>query len=201
VISATETFLQKLRSDLSPVRSVIYKLASSETNLEPRSGALRLSHRPQDGSEAYAVVLFPGVGLDIIERYENTQRARIRDYRNIPAFYKDILTQLNGAFLFDTALFGIPPSMVHDPALLDRSALQPLDACTANEDWRLEYGPPPTDHHFACGWHSVHDKIGYFLTSTNSVGAYLAGGKKIGDWETMNAFLADVVERPQLSNL
>jgi len=99
---------------------VIERLASSDANVEPATGALRVSHRPEIGTEAYACVLFPGVGLDVIDRYEGVHRARLSSYLGIPPIYKNLLTRLNGAYLFNIALFGVPPSMVQNPPLLDR---------------------------------------------------------------------------------
>jgi len=105
---------------------------------------------------------------------------------------------LNGAHLFNIALFGVPPSMAQNPPLLDRSALQPLDVCTANENWRLEYRVARPNFYFASGSHSSTENVGYFLTPNNRVEAYLVGEKKIGEWTGMDAFLTDELERSEL---
>jgi len=195
---AIRRFLQTIDDDLSPLRGVIERLASSDANVEPATGALRLSHRPEIGTEAYACVLFPGVCLDVIDRYEGVHRARLSRYLDIPPFYKNLLTRLNGAHLFNIALFGVPPSMAKNPPLLDRSALQPLDVCTANENWRLEYRVARSNFYFASGSHSSTENVGYFLTPGNRVEAYLVGEKKIGEWTGMDAFLTDELERSEL---
>jgi hypothetical protein len=194
---AIKRFLQTIDDDLSPLRGVIERLASSDANVEPRTGALRFSHRPEIGTEAYACVLFPGVGLDVINRYEGVHRARLSSYLDIPPFYKNLLTRLNGAYLFNIALFGVPPSMAQNPPLLDRSALQPLDVCTANENWRLEYRVARSNFYFASGPHSSTENVGYFLTPSNRVEAYLVGEKKIGEWAGMDVFLTEEVERAE----
>ncbi len=194
---ATQRFLETLNDDLLPVRGVIERFASSEVSLDPASGALRLSHRPKIGTEAYACLLHPGVGFDLIDRYERIQRARFSDYLEIPPLYRNLLTRLNGAYLFDLSLFGIPLSMTQDPPLLNRSALQPLDVGTANENWRLEYGIARPDFHFAAGPHSNTENVGYFLTPDNSVEAYLTHGKRIGRWKTVDAFLAAEIDRAE----
>jgi hypothetical protein len=165
--------------------------------VEPRTGSLRLSHRPEIGTEAYACVLYPGLGFDVIDRYEGVHRARLSSYLDIPPFYRDFLTRLNGAYLFDIALFGVPPSMAQNPPLLDRSALQPLDVCTANDTWRLEYRVARSNFYFASGSHSSTESVGYFLTPDNRVEAYLVGEKKIGEWAGMDVFLTEEVERAE----
>ena len=194
---ATQRFLETLNDDLLPIRGVIERFASSEVNLDPATGALRLSHRPKIGTDAYACVLYPGVGSDLIDRYERIQRARLSDYLEIPPFYRSLLTRLNGADLFGISLFGIPLSMAQDPPLLNRSVLQPLDVGTANENWRLEYGVDRPHFHFAGGPYSNTENVGYFLTPDNRVEAYLAREKRIGEWKTVGAFLAAETDRAE----
>ena len=194
---AIKRFLQTIGDDLSPLRCVIERLAASDANVEPLTGSLRLSHRPEIGTEAYACVLYPGVGFDVIDRYERVQRARLSSYVDIPPFYKNLLTRMNGAYLFNMALFGVPPSMAQNPPLLDRSTLQPLDVCSANDTWRLDYRVARSNFYFASGSHSSTENVGYFLTPDNRVEAYLVGEKKIGEWAGMDVFLTEEVERAE----
>ena len=194
--SVTQPFLETLHNDLLPVRGVIERLAS-DVNLEPETGALRLSHRPKVGAEAYACVLYPGVDTNLIDRYERIHRARIVDYLDIPLLYRNLLTRLNGADLFGIALYGIPLSMAQDPPLLNRSVQQPLDVSTANETWRLEYRVPRSNFYFGGGPHSSQENRGYFLTPKNQVEAFLVGGKKIGEWQSMATFLAEEIDRAE----
>ena len=86
--SVTQRFLETLNDDLLPVRGVIERFAP-EVNLEPATGALRISHRPKVGAEAYACVLYPGVDSNLIDRYERIHRARIADYLDIPLLYRN----------------------------------------------------------------------------------------------------------------
>jgi hypothetical protein len=198
VNSAIERFLRKIDDDLSPLRSVIERLASSDADVEPATGALRLSHRPDIGADAYSCVLYPGLGLDVIDRYEAIHRERLPVYLDIPPFYKNLLSRMNGAYLFSTALFGIPQSMAQNPPSLDRSVLRPLDVSTANHTWRLEYRVSHRNFYFASGSHSSNENVGYFLTPENRVEAYLVGERKIGEWAGMNAFLSEELERAEL---
>src|SRR5438128_9820276 len=125
--SLIQQFLQRLDGDLSPLRTLVQQFSSSDTNLDPLTGALRFSHRPAIGAEAYACILYPGVDLDVIAQYEEIHRARTSQYKDIPSFYKGMLGRLNGAFIFETALFGLPSSMTQQPPRLDRLVQHPLD--------------------------------------------------------------------------
>ena len=193
--SLIQQFVQGLDGNLSPLKTIVQQFSSSDTNFDPLTGAIRLSHRPAVGLDAYAFILYPGVNSDVIERYESIHRARTTRYMDIPAFYKVVLGHLNGAFVFETALFGVPPSMARNPPLLDRSVQQPLDVGTANEDWRLEYKVDHSRFFFASGSHSHTENVGYFLTPDNHVEGFLRSGNQVAQWETLEAFLAAEIER------
>jgi len=133
--------------------------------------------------------------LGQIQRYEDIHRARTPRYTAIPSFYKGVLGRLNGAFIFETALFGVSSSMAQDPPRLDRSVHHPFDVGTANEDWRVEYKVEQSRFFFASGSQSPTENIGYFLTPDNHVEAYLRGGDKIAEWEALGTFLVAEIER------
>lgn len=173
------------------------RFAQSDANVDPKSGALRLSYRPKIGTEAYACVLYPGVSADHLDKYEAIHRQRLPKYLPIPALYRKILTRINGCFLFGTSLFGIPLSMAKDPPLLDRSVQQPHDVCTANEDWRKEYAVDQSNFFFASGAYSSTENVGYFLTPEDEVEAYLAKGKMVGVWSTFDSFLGAEIQRAE----
>lgn len=193
--SLIEQFLQRLDGELSPLKAVVQQFSSPDANLDPVTGALRLSHRPAIGTDAYACILYPPVDLDVIERYEGIHHARASRCVHIPPFYKGVLGQLNGAFVFETALFGVPSPMAQNPPGLDRSAQHPLDVGTANEFWRLEYKVDDSTFFFASGSHSDTENVGYFLTPYNHVEGYLRGGNKIAQWQTLGTFLGAEIER------
>jgi hypothetical protein len=139
----------------------------------------------------------PGVGCDLIDRYIDTHRSRLSDYEDVPPSYRKLLTRLNGAFVFNIALFGIPLSMAQNPPLLNRSVLQPFDVCTANKQWRIEYGVARSKFFFASGSHSSTENVGYFLTLDNQVEAYLTGERKFGEWHTLGAFILAELQRAE----
>jgi hypothetical protein len=150
---------------------------------------------PVIGSEAYACILYPNIDSDTIERYEAIHHARTPRYVSIPRFYKEILGHLNGAFIFGTALFGVPSSMAQNPPMLDRSVQQPHDIGTANEDWRHEYQVDRSRFFFASGSHSHTENVGYFLTPDNGVEGYLREGTEIARWDDFASFLTAEIDR------
>src|SRR5215831_16621430 len=113
-------FLEGFDGALTSVRVVVQPLAEQGAAvLGAESHAIFLAHQPQLGAEVYACVLFLGMAPEVITVYERMQRFRLGDAFQIPRAYREILTKLNGAHLYHLSLYGIPPSMVRSPPLLD----------------------------------------------------------------------------------
>jgi hypothetical protein len=94
--------LAELQEELALIRLVAERFASSGSRVDPKTGALLLSHRPQVGEEAYACVLFPGISRETITRYVELQRRHHIGAASfdIPLAYRNLLGSLNGAAVF-----------------------------------------------------------------------------------------------------
>lgn len=193
--TAVSQFLNALDAELLPVRSLAERLASADDAIEPASGAVLISRRPKIAPEAYACVLYPGVGPDVIHRYEESP-SNDRPIE-IPRVYRTLLGRLNGASLFQIDLFGIPLSMAQDPPLLDRSTRQPLDIGTANLFWRVRYRSDLTKFHFGGGPYSPDENAGYFIDANGAVEALIRGGKRVGAWPSIQEFLVHELARAE----
>lgn len=189
--TAISEFLSALNAELVPVRSLAERLASADDTIEPASGAVVISRRPKIAPEAYACVLYPGVGSELIHRYEESQAVEI------PRIYRTLLGRLNGASLFQIDLFGIPMSMAQDPPLLNRSVRQPLDIGSANLDWRIQYRADLTKFHFGGGPYSPDENAGYFLDTNGAVEALIRGGERVGAWPSIQEFLVHELARAE----
>ena len=187
--STAQSVLQSLDHELAPIRLVAERLAVADSVIDPPSGAALFSRRPRIGTEAYACVIFPGVAPETISRYEELQHSIGNGGFAIPAVFKKVLLRLNGAWIFRLSLYGLPPSMCHNPPLLDRSARQPLDLGTANLNWRRQYAADPTQFHFGGSQYSHEENIAYFLNGDGSVVALLKGGHRVWDWPSIETFL------------
>lgn len=181
--------LTRLDRELVPIRLVAERLAGADSVIDPATGAVLISHRPRIGTEAYACVIFPGVEPEVVTRYEEIQRSIGSDGFEIPTAYRNVLSRLNGAWMFQLSVFGLPPSMCQYPPLLDRTAHQPLDLGTANSDWRRKYAADPEQFHFGSSQFSAEENIAYFLNANGSVTAMLRGGHKVWDWPSIEGFL------------
>ena len=89
---------------------------------------------------------------------------------------------MNGGKILELSIYGIPPSMLGDIPMLDRSTGNPFDLATANRSWRLEYEDADKDFLFGgrdIGW---DEQVGYFLRRDGTViarwnGKYRDGSK------------------------
>ncbi len=187
-------FVQTLGDCLNPVRETVERLVGSDAKVE--SGAMLISHKPRVAPEAYACVLFHGVDSRMIDHYETLQIQSNRYFR-IPPPYREVLTRLNGASLFNIELFGIPRSMLQNPPTLDRSVRQPLDLATANMDWRKQYDVGADRFYFGCVPHTSNRNVGYFLLSDGQVEAFVEDGTKVNSWPGMKECLSEEIARAE----
>jgi hypothetical protein len=187
--------LSALDGELSPIREAAMRNLASSATTDPKTGAALISHRPKVAPEAYALVIYPGITETEVARYEKLHEESAGRTLLIPAMYRAVLARLNGASLFQAALFGIPRSMLQDPPLLDRSTLHPLDIGTANTMWRLKYKVDPALLYFGEGPHSKTENLGYFIADNGAVETYRPGARRLESWPSLRTFLSAEVAR------
>lgn len=190
-----ERQLGALDDVLAPVRHVTQRLIDNTAIIDPGSGALLISHRAKVAPQAFAIVLYPGASGDSIARYETIHEDEL--HSSIPAVYKRVLSNLNGASLFEINLYGLPISMSQSPPLLNRSLRQPLDLDTANFHWSRGYKPAPALFHFGSGPFSFEENLGYFLNPDETVEARRVGGERFGHWDSLKQFLEVELKRAE----
>lgn len=162
-MSDLESRLAELPSEYEPIIALAREFASYGIGDEG-DDVLLAGHEPERGRLAYAVTLFPGLSADSIEAYGVNHNV------SFPPVFKRFLQHLNGAFLCELSIFGIPPSMLLDPSRLSRSNRNPYDIGTANNFWIAEYKyESPPGFHFGSRNVSWSHQIGYFLRSDGSV--------------------------------
>ena len=176
-------------SQLSPILDVANRLWSDDSTYVRATGGLHISHRPKVAPQAFAVVLYLPLEAESISRYEQTHSI------SIPATFRDILRLLNGAFLFELSLFGVPPSMVDGG--LDRSVLQPHDLSTANCYWRASYHAPADSFYIGGGPFSSEEHVAYFLLEDGSIESYRKGGEIVRGWPDYRVFLSEEIARSE----
>ena len=192
---SVRSVVSRLEGGLVPLRIEAERLIGPDAVMDPPSGAALISHRPKIAPGAYACVIFPGVTAEKITRYEQIQHNVGNRTFEIPAAYREALMNLNGGWIFQLALYGLPPSMCSIPQQLDRSKRQPLDIGLANQDWCRKYSPLPSQFHFGSGPYSWEENLGYFLEPNSRVIALRQGGLRVSEWPSIAAFMDAEISR------
>jgi hypothetical protein len=148
-------------------------------------GVMFLGHRPWVAPENYAITLYPGVTGDALRRY--CERWGL----SVPGPYSDFLAVVSGAFCFGMSLAGLPPSMLGEPPLLDRSRLWCHDLASVATRWTAEYRRvSPDAFHFGYRHFSRRENIGYFFDGDRIV-SIRKSGRVVGEWGGFSDFLRD----------
>ena len=150
---------------------------------------IQVGRRPGLNNETFAVRLFEPLPDSSFAKYET-----IHDMV-IPDPYRKVLNQINGAWIYRLVLFGLPTSMIAEPPLLDRSAIQPMDLATANQYWRAKYEAEEDEFHFGSSDWTMEKTIGYFVSPTGSVRGLVASEGCVAQWSDFDLFLDEEVQR------
>lgn len=190
-MSEIEAKFSKVPSKFAPIEALARKFSDQES-FTVEDGVYLFGNESERGPRACAVTLFPGLQEKVISRYEE-----LHDI-HIPEPIRAFLGHFNGAILCEMSIYGIPPSMIDDPALLSRSVRNPLDIGTAAKIWRVGFpSAKETEFHFGSrniGWSS---QIGYFFRYDGSVAAYSRYKKADGavnTWPTFEDWLRDEID-------
>jgi hypothetical protein len=197
MLDKTQALLDVLDGELTPVRQLLGRFVGEDTVVDANTGTAKISHRPRMGPEAYAFILFPGIPADLIEKYAEVHAKPTGERFYIPEIYRKLLARLNGAFLLEVSLYGLPPSMCKIPPTLNRSVRQPFDLATANRNWSREYKPTPEQFMFGGAPYSYCENLGYFLKPDGGIQAKRKGGELFADWSSFEPFLSDELRRAE----
>ncbi|MBS0624326.1 MAG: SMI1/KNR4 family protein, partial [Verrucomicrobia bacterium] len=182
-----KTFIDNLNSDFDIVKKQVdrYYHFDNKANLR-HDGAVKVFNRTWVAPMNYGLLLFPPADKTIIDKFEKKEKLKI------PDLYRVILTIMNGCFIYDFSLFGLPKS-IYEKGLLDRSDLYQFDLGTANKFWALDYDIEPNLFHFGGRAYSFDENTGYFIDQENKIYSILPSGQIIKTWTSFKQFMTDEV--------
>jgi hypothetical protein len=178
--------LRKLPAELRPIRDAALRHVQRCSSVDIE-GTIQIAHRPWSGCENYAIRLFPPPPRAWLAKFEKEFRQKI------PQAVRAILSGTNGAFLFELDLFGLTPSLMRKPALLDRSRAQCLALQLANTHWKRSYQVDPEWFYFGCGLISPKEHSGYFIAGEDEIVAARKCGEILHRWTSLSRFLSDEI--------
>ncbi len=182
-----KTFLDNLNSDFDIVKEQVYRYYHFDNKADLRhDGAIKVFNRTWVAPMNYGLLLFPPVDKTIFDKLEKQEKLKI------PDFYRTILTMMNGCFIYDFSLFGLPKA-IYEKGLIDRSDLYQFDLGTANKYWTLEYKIGPNLFHFGGRAYSYEENTGYFTDQENKIYSILHSGRIVKTWTSFKQFMTDEV--------
>lgn len=176
--------LGQLPDELAPLRDAAVRYLRYCSAIPAGGTACQIAHQPWEGPLGYLITVYPPAKKAWFPKYEKAAKVKL------PPAIKRLLEAANGFECFGLSVYGMPPSMMKSPPLLDRSVQQCRDIGTANTTWKVGYPVDPKLFHFGGRDYTDDELAGYFLDGTNIL-AVTQGGTQVGRWPDMTAFLRD----------
>ena len=181
-------FLEKLDTDWNPLKKQALKYFDQDSKIRP-DGALQIYRRFWIAPQNYAILIFPPAEKLWFEKfYERTGF-------EIPNLYKEILLKVNGFFVYDFDLFGLPKS-IYETGLLERLTLQQFSLESANIYWKTNYKIENKLFHIGSGRYSDDENLGYFIDGEKIL-SIRENGEILNSWNSVKKFLSEEIEKEE----
>jgi hypothetical protein len=192
MISKIKERLTKFDKDYKPIIQQGLKYISNNSNID-EFNTLNILHRPWVASENWGIKLYDSAKLSWIEDFAR------KTGKVIPDFYVSFLLNLNGCFIYDLSLFGLPPSL-YGNGVLNRSILQCHDLTAANNSWIVEYRIDEKAFYFGGRAYSEDENVGYFYFN-DLIFSIRNNGEVIDKWLNFYDFLDSEIEKAEIMML
>jgi len=178
-------FFDKLDNDLNPIKEQAIKYFDIDSKVRV-DNAVQIYRRPWVAPENFGLLIFPPVDKNWLSEFVK------RTGKVIPKVYENILRQMNGCFIYDFSLFGLPKS-IYTKGVLNRSVLQQFDLTTANTSWVREYAIDQKLFHIGGRAYSYSENIGYFVDGETILSARTTG-EIVNSFSTVKEFFATEID-------
>lgn len=181
-------YLDNLPKEFKPIVDRANKYYSFDNKADVRSdGAVQIFNRTWVVPENYGLLLFQPVENKLMDKFEKLNKLKM------PKSYKRILSVMNGCFVYDFALYGLPASL-YSRGLLDRTTLGQFDLGAANQFWKYEYETDTDDlFHIGGRVYSFEENIGYFINPDDKIVSLRKNGEILKIWANFSEFLQEEI--------
>lgn len=178
-------FLNNLTLDWEPIKEQAIKYFDLDSKIR-NDGAAQIFRRPWVAPQNFGLLLFPPVDKGWFDKFnENTNLI-------IPKMYQDTLSEMNGCFVYDFSLYGLPKTM-YTTGLLNRTELQQYDLGTANTTWIHSYSVNRDLFYIGGRAYSYAENIGYFIDN-DKIFSVRKNGEILNSWTTFSNFLKEEIK-------
>ena len=169
-------FLNNLKPEFDSIKLQATKYVDAESNIRD-DGAAKIYRRQWVAPQNFGLLLFPPAEEILFKKFHEETNLII------PKLYQDILSQMNGCFVYDFELFGLL-----ETNLLDRTILQQHNLKVANVSWITSYNIDENLFHIGGRLYSEIENIGYFIEE-NKILAIRENGEILNVWTNFSDFL------------
>ncbi len=180
------SFINNLTEEWEAIKQQVSKYYDNESNVRG-DGSVAIFKRSWIAPQNFGIILFPPADKNLFDKFQQNTN------RSIPTFYENILLRMNGCFVYDFELFGLPKS-VYTTGLLDRTTVQQHDLGSANVFWINEYKVDKNLFHIGGRAYSYEENIGYFIDDKGTILSIRTNGEIIAEWKTFHSFLVDEIK-------
>ncbi len=183
--SDLKQFFEKLSPEWIVIKLQAEKCFDSKSKIR-EDGAAQIFYRPWVAPLNFGILLFPPAKMTWLSEFE------ARTGKIIPSSYKEVLQNMNGCFIYDMKLFGLPSS-IYTTGLLNRAVLQQLDLGDANTFWIHGYNVDESLLYIGGRTYSFNENIGYFTDGENFL-VIRTNGEIHANYSTFFEFLKNEIE-------
>ena len=180
-----EIFFQEFDGNLSPIKDQAVKYLDSDSTIDEEGSAI-IFRRPWIAPQNFGLRIFPPTSINYFSIFKD------KCGFDIPEIYVNILLKMNGCFIYDFNLFGLPNS-IYMEGFLNRKISQPLDLQTANIYWKNVFQVNSNFFYFGGRAYNFDENVGYFLDQENNILSYLKSRKLINSWQNFSEFLKEEI--------
>ncbi len=188
--SKLEAFDVKVQERINQIRNVsealfVHLYEFIDKGMQFLSDHLRVYPRPWVGEKNYLFTFFKGVNASEIDRISCI----------LPENYINLLLVMNGAHIYSMELFGVASRVVGHSNFIDYEKFQARDISHANSRLKRDYGLSDEYTYFAVRPYSFTENVGYFFDKHGRISARLKNGNIVGDWESLEGFFQEELEK------
>lgn len=178
------TFLNCLTSEWLPIKEHANKYIDQNSKICER-GIVSIMMQPWIAPQSYGLTLFPPANTGSFKEFERKTGI------SIPVFYQNLLLKMNGCFVYDFSLFGLPDAL-YTSGILTRDILQQYDLGIANTEWIRSYNVNNELFYIGGRAYSFEENIGYFVDNSTII-SVRENGQIVKSWNSFNDFLNEEI--------
>ena len=183
-----ENRLKTFPNILAPIKDISQKYIQQGGKID--DGTVKIYNLTWEAPLQYGITIFKPTPDGYIEKFERDNDIEI------PVVYKQFLKEMNGCYVFELTMFGLPPS-IYKPDIDHKYFIECYDLAVANKEWKYDYQTDSNSFYFGGRTYLYNENIGYFIDSVGVIKAVRYNGQVLNKWASFSAFLKDEIKQAE----